>query len=38
MIVSVMCVHTSCVELCVHVLMNPMLSSLVCVYHTQFNM
>ena len=29
MIVSVMCMHISCVDLCVHVFMSPMLSLLV---------
>ena len=34
MIVSVMCMYISCVDLCVHVFMNPMMSLLVCVFLT----
>ena len=30
MIVCVMCMHISCVDLCVHVFMNPMMGLLVC--------
>ena len=37
MIVSVMCVHISCIDMCVHVFMNPMLSLLVCVFLTSFS-
>ena len=36
MIVSVMCMHISCVDLCVHVFMNPMQSWL-CVFLMHFN-
>ena len=37
MIVSVMCMRISCVDLCVHVFMNSMLSLLTCVFLTRFN-
>ena len=34
---SVMCMHISCVDLCAHVFMNPMLSWPVCVFLRHFN-
>ena len=34
---SMMCMHISCVHLCVLVFMNPMLSWLICVFHRRFN-
>ena len=37
MIASIMCMHISCVDLCVHVFMNPMLSLPACVFLTPFN-
>ena len=38
MIVSVMCImHISCIGLCVHVFMNPIVSLLVCVFLMSFS-
>ena len=33
----IMCMYISCVDLCVHVFMNPMLSWFVCVFLGRFN-